>query len=138
MCVGACACDRTPLLKRLELGLASELEYDTRYTVDCGRKWLADLTAGKTQLVLLNRSNNSDAINVKMDESNIEKNHLSLLIWIVYFAKTALTKISAFIRSTKFLFPEAALYLYDSTIRSSLENCCYVCAGVPSSYLNVI
>ena len=32
-----------------QLELASELESDIRDTVDCGRKWLVDFNAGKTQ-----------------------------------------------------------------------------------------
>ena len=39
-----------------QLELASELESDLRDTVDWGRKWLVDFSAGKTQLVLFDRS----------------------------------------------------------------------------------
>ena len=35
--------------------------------MDWGKKWLADFNAGKTQLVLFERSNNSGFIDVKMD-----------------------------------------------------------------------
>ena len=52
-----------------QLELASELESDLRDTVDWGRKWLVDFSAGKTQLVLFHRSNNTDAIDVEMDGS---------------------------------------------------------------------
>ena len=41
--------------------------------MDWGRKWLVDFSAGKTQLVLFDRCNNSSAINVKMDESVLEE-----------------------------------------------------------------
>ena len=34
------------------------------------RKWLVDLNAGKTQLVVFDRSNKSGAIDVKMDGEN--------------------------------------------------------------------
>ena len=37
----------------------------------------------------------------------------------------------------KFLSPEVALYLYQSTIRLSMEYCCHVWAGAPSYYLEV-
>ena len=37
--------------------------------MDSGRKWLVDFSAGKTQLVLFDRSNNTVAIDVKMDGS---------------------------------------------------------------------
>ena len=38
-----------------------------------GRKWLADFNAGKTQLVSLDRSNNTGATDVKMDVSVLEE-----------------------------------------------------------------
>ena len=55
-----------------QLELASELESDLRDTVDWGRKWLVDFNAGKTQLVSIDRSKNTGAIDVKMDESVLE------------------------------------------------------------------
>ena len=55
-----------------QLELASELESDLRDTVDWGKKWLVDFNAGKTQLVLFDRSNNNSFINVKMDGSILE------------------------------------------------------------------
>ena len=59
-----------------QLELASELESDLRDTVDWGRKWLVDFNAGKTQLVSFDQSNNTGAIDVKMNGSVIGKNHL--------------------------------------------------------------
>ena len=53
--------------------MVSELESDLRDTVDWGRKWLADLNAGKTQLVSFDRSNNTGAIDVKIDGSVLEE-----------------------------------------------------------------
>ena len=44
--------------------------------MDWGKKWLVDFNAGKTQLVSFNRSNNNGSIDVKMDGSVLEKNHL--------------------------------------------------------------
>ena len=44
-----------------QLKLASELQSDLRDTVDLGKKWLVDLSAGKTELVSFGRS-----IDVKM------------------------------------------------------------------------
>ena len=55
-----------------QLGLASELESGLRDTVDQGKKWLVDFNAEKTQLVLFDRSNNNDSIDVKMDGSVLE------------------------------------------------------------------
>ena len=56
-----------------QLELASELESDPRDTVDWARKWLVDFNAGKTQLVLFDRSKNTGAIDVKMDGSVLEE-----------------------------------------------------------------
>ena len=41
--------------------------------MDCGRKWLIDFNAGKTQLFLFDRSNNTGTIDVKMDGSVLEQ-----------------------------------------------------------------
>ena len=71
-----------------QLQLAVELESDLQDIVDWGRKWLVDFNAGKTHLVSFDLSNNIDAIDVKMDGSVLEENHLlrcwgcvSLLNW---------------------------------------------------------
>ena len=40
-----------------ELESASELESDLQYTVDWSKKWLVNFNAGKTQLILFDRSN---------------------------------------------------------------------------------
>ena len=53
----------------LQLKLASDFESDIQDTVDWSSKWLVDFNAGKTQLVSFNRSNNTGAIDVKMDGS---------------------------------------------------------------------
>ena len=52
-----------------QLELDSELESDLRDTMDWGKKWLVDFNAGKTQLVSFDRSDNTGAIDVKMDAS---------------------------------------------------------------------
>ena len=133
-----------------QLELASELESDLRDTVDWGRKWLVDFNAGKTQLASFDRSNNTDVINVKMDESVFdEKSSFKLLgltvsskldwgVCIISFGKTASKKIGALIRSMKFLSPEVALYLYKSTIRPCMEYYCHVWAGIPSCYWELL
>ena len=53
-------------------------------------------------------------------------------------AVTASKKIGALIPSMKFLSPEAALYLYKSTIWLRMEYCCHICAGAPSCYLELL
>ena len=133
-----------------QLELASELESDLQDTVDWARKWLVDFNAGKTQLVLFDRSKNIGAIDVKMDGSILEEKtsvkmlgltFSSKLDWgsfIVSIAKTASKKIGALIRSMKFLSPEIALYLYKFTIRPCMEYCCHVWADAPSYYLELL
>ena len=56
-----------------QLELASEPESDLRETVDWGKKWLVDLNAGKTQLVLFDQSNNNGFVDVKMDGAVLEE-----------------------------------------------------------------
>ena len=142
-------CDQaSDLWKQLEL--ASELESDLRDTLDWGRKLLVDFNSGKTQLVSFDRSENTGAIDVKMDGSVLEEKwsfkmlgltFSSKLDWgfyIVSIAKTASKKIGALIWSMKFLSPEVALYLYKSTMRPCMEYCCHVWAGAPSCYLELL
>ena len=142
-------CDQaSDLWRQLELG--SELESDLQGTVDWGGKWLVDFNAGKTQLVLFDRSNNNGSIDVKMDGSVLEEKSSfkmlgltfsSKLDWgsyIISIAKTASKKIGALICSIKFLSPEVALYLYKSTICPCMEYCCHAWAGAPSCYLELL
>ena len=44
--------------------------------MDRDRKWLIDFNAGKTQLVSFDQSNNNGAIDMKMDGSIDEEDHL--------------------------------------------------------------
>ena len=55
------------------LELASEVESDLQETMDRGRKWLIDFSAGKTQLVSFNWSSNTGPFDVKMDGSGLEE-----------------------------------------------------------------
>ena len=117
--------------------------------MDWCKKWLLDFSAGKTQLVSFDQSNNTGAIDVKMDGSVLEEKSFKILgltfsskldwgSYIVSIAKTAPKKIEALIRSMKFLSPEVALYLYKSTIGSCMEYCCHVWAGAPSCCLELL
>ena len=111
--------------------------------MDWDKKWLVDFTAGNTQLVSFDWSNNNGSIDTKMDASAFEEkssfkmlglSFSSKLDWgsyIISIAKTASRKIVALIRSVKFLSPEVALYLYKSTICPCMEYCCHVWAGAP-------
>ena len=56
-----------------QLELASELDSDLQDTVDWGKKVLVDFSAGKTQLVSFDWSNNNRSIDVKMDGSVLEE-----------------------------------------------------------------
>ena len=58
--------------------------------------------------------------------------------YIISIAKTASKKIGALIRSMNFLSPEVALYHYKSTIRSCMDYCFHVWAGVHSCYLELL
>ena len=129
--------------------MGSELESDLRDTVDWGKKWLVDFNAGKAQLVLFDWSDNTGAIDVKIDGSVLEEKSSfkvlgltfsSKLDWgsyIVSIAKTASKKIGALIHFMKFLSPGVALYLYKSTICPCMEYC-HVRAGAPSCYLELL
>ena len=98
-----------------QLELASGLESDLRDTVDWDMKWLVDFNARITQLVLIDRSNNTGTIGVKMDGYVLEEKSSFKMLgltfsykfdrgsYIIYIAKTASRKIRALIRSMKFL-----------------------------------
>ena len=85
----------------------SELESDLKDIADLGKKWLVDLNAGKTQLVLFDQSNNNGSIDKKIDGSVLEEKlsfkmlgltFSSKLDWgsyIISIAKTAFKKIGA-------------------------------------------
>ena len=114
------------------------------------RKLLVGFNVGKTQLVLFDCSNDTVAIDVKMDVSVLEEkpsfrilglNFSSKLDWgsyIISVGKTASKKIGALIRSMKFLFPEVALYLYKSPMPPCMEYCCHVWTSAPSCYLELL
>ena len=74
-------------------------------TLDWDKKWLVDFNAGKTQLVLFDRSNSSGSIDVKNDVSVLdEKSYFKMLrltfsskldwgSYIISIAKTASKKL---------------------------------------------
>ena len=57
-----------------QLEFSSELESDLQATVQQGKKWLADFSAGKIRLVLFDWSNNISAVDVKMYGFVLEEN----------------------------------------------------------------
>ena len=70
-----------------QLELASELESDLRDTVDWGKKWLVDFSAGKTQLVSFDRSNNNGSIDVKMGGSILEEKSSFKMLRLTFSSK---------------------------------------------------
>ena len=70
-----------------KLEMASELESDLRGTVDWGRKLLVDFNAGKTQLVSFNQSNNTGAIDVKMDGFVVEEKLSFKMLGLTFSSK---------------------------------------------------
>ena len=118
--------------------------------MDWGKKWLVDFSAGKTQLVSSDRSNNYGSIDVKMDEFVLEEkasfkmlgltfsSKLDLGSYIIFISKTASKKTGALIRSIKSLSPEVVLYLHKSTIHPCMEYCCHVWVVAPNCYLELL
>ena len=109
---------------------------------------------GKTHLFLFDRSNNTGAIDVKMDGSVLdEKSSFKMLgltfsskldwgSYVISVVKTAFKKIGALIRSVKFSFlilsPEVTLCLSKFNIRPFMVYCCHVWAGALSCYLKLL
>ena len=52
-----------------------------------GRNWLVDFNAGKNQLVLFDWSNNTGAINVKMNGSVLEKKYSFKMLGLIFSSK---------------------------------------------------
>ena len=111
--------------------MASKLESDLQHIKDCDWKWLDNFDAEKTQLVLFDWSNNTGAIDVKMD-SGVVYSKLdwgSYIIFIVLLiAKTASKKIGVLI---------SWLYFYKSTKWPGMEHCCHIWAVAPNCYLEL-
>ena len=133
-----------------QIELVSELESDLQDTLYWGRKWFVDFNAEKTQLVLFGWSNNTGAIDVKVDGFVFEETSYfkmlgltfsSKLDWgcyIISIVKTASKKIAALICFMKFFFSEVAVYFYKSIIHPCMEYCCHVQAGAPTYLLHGI
>ena len=56
-------------------------------TVDWGRKWIVDFKAGKKQRILLDWSNSSGAIDVRMDGSLLEEKSSFKVLESSFFSK---------------------------------------------------
>ena len=70
-----------------QLELAFELKSDLLDTVDWGRKWLVDSNARKTQLVLFDQSNNTGAIDKKIDGSVLEEKSSLKMLGLTFSSK---------------------------------------------------
>ena len=55
--------------------------------MEWGRKWLVDFNGGKTQLVSFERSNNTGAIQVKIDGSVLEEKSFFKMLGLTFFSK---------------------------------------------------
>ena len=66
--------------------MASELESDLQDTMDWGKKWLVNFSAGKTQLVSFDRSNN-DSIEMKIDGSVLEEKSSFKMLALTFSSK---------------------------------------------------
>ena len=114
--------------------MASDLESDLIYNVDWCRKWLVDFNAGKTQLVSFDWSNNTGAIDVKMDGFVLEEKSplrywgwLSFLNWIGALALSQLLKL-----------PLRLLCVSKTTKQPCMECYYHVWAGAPSCFLELL
>ena len=70
-----------------QLELASELEYNLQDIVDWGRKGLVDFNAGKPHLVSFDWSNNTGAIDKKMDGSVLEETSSFKMLRLTFSSK---------------------------------------------------
>ena len=127
--------------------MACELESDLRDTADWGRKWLVDFSAGKTQLVSFDCSNNTSAIIVKINGSVLEEKSSfkmlgltfsSKLDWGSYIISIAKAEENWSLDSMKFLSPEVGLFLYKSAVRPYMGYCCPLWVGGPSCYWELL
>ena len=55
--------------------------------MDWGKKWLVDFKAGKTQMVLSDRSKNTGSIDVKMDGSVLEEKSSFKMLGLTFSSK---------------------------------------------------
>ena len=114
-----------------QVEILSELESDLQDTVEFGSKWLVDFSAGKTELVPFDQSNNTGAIDGKMHGSVLEEKSSFKMIWlsfsskldwgycIISIGKTVYKKIGVLTHSMKFLSCEVAFYFFSFFVKIS-------------------
>ena len=118
--------------------------------MDWGRKWLVDFNAEKIQLVSFDQSNNTGAIDVKMDGSVLEENHLlrcwgwlSPLIWIGALTLSLLlklppTKLEPWFVLWSFFILRLIYISFKFAIRPCIWYCCYLWAVASGCYLGIL
>ena len=128
ICNIAIFANHTTLQLWQQLELVSGVESDLQDTVDQGRKWLVDFSVGKSQVVSFDWSNNTVAIDVKMDGSVLEEklplkmlgltfsSKLDQSSYIISIDEAASQKIRSLICSMNFPSLEVALYCHKCTI----------------------
>ena len=114
---------------------------DIRDAADWNGKRLAHFNTEKSKIVLVDRPNNSIAIDVGMDEFILEINSSfkilglpfsSELDWGSYIdsiVKTVSKKIETLNSCMKFLSPQVAFCFFKPTIRPCMRHCFHVSAG---------
>ena len=75
------------VIRHLIYELFCELESDLQDIVDWGKKWLVDFNAGKTQLVLFDRSSNFGSIDKKMDVFVLEEKLFFEMLGLTFTSK---------------------------------------------------
>ena len=97
-------------------------------TLGWGKKWLVDFNAGKTQLISFDRSNNTGAVEVKMEGFVLKEKSSFKMLGLTFSSK--LDWGSYIPRKLEpwfiFLSPHVFLYLHESTIQPCMEYCTVV------------
>ena len=106
-----------------------------------GKKWLVDFDAGKTQLVLFDQSNNTGAVDVKMDGSVLEEKSSFKILGLTFSSK--LDWASYIISIAKTTSKKSLLILLCISINlpystPCMDYCCHVWAGAPSCCLELL
>ena len=106
-----------------QLLLTSELESDHLDTELWSSKWLADFSTGKTWFILFEQSNNTGAIDVKMDGAVLKEK----LYWsscIVSITKFAPKEIGSLFYDISFSWGcSVSLWIYHTTLHGILLSC---------------
>ena len=131
--------------------LCDTLNKDLQMIHEWGSQWLVSFNPSKTQSILHSRSRDSPSqSHLLMHGSPVEQhNDISLLglsvssnlSWKTYLqtvSKRASQRIGCLYRASRYLHPQALLYLYKSTVRPLMEHCCHLWAGAPRSHLSAL